>query len=161
MSRVRKRAGALEFSHSKNRGGGDSPRSLRRSVSVYLAPTYLPVAALISTCRILPSTGDVPRIIIGRERSVRTHTHNAQCVIIVTSMIKWSRTWSRPGGNEIKCRTIKSQGKPGFSMRYRIFFLLGDTRWRKSPRKDDIQYYVESGDRSRSLFFFLSLFLIV
>lgn len=57
-------------------------RSLRRSISVSLAATYLPVAALISTCRILPSTGDVLKS-SSTERSVRTHTHNAQCVTIV------------------------------------------------------------------------------
>jgi len=59
--------------------GEDPSRSLRRSVSVSLAATYLPVAALISTCRILPSTEDVLQIIIDQEKRTYTHSQCAMC----------------------------------------------------------------------------------
>lgn len=119
------------------------------------------VAALISTCRILPSTEDVPRIIIGREK--RTYTH-LQCVIIVTSRV--ISDLDRDQGQRI----VKSQTSKGkrFSevARLTMYYLFSATRWRENPRRDRtremreyyVRLYVESGDGdwSRSLFISLS-----
>lgn len=134
----------------------DPPRSLRRSISVSLAATYLPVAALISTCRILPSTEDVPRIIIGRKK--RTYTH-LQCVIIVTSRAMSDRALDCDQGQRI----VKSQTSKGKRFSevacLTIYYLF--SRRRENPRRTrEYHYFILKVAMAIDLVRFLSFSLL-
>lgn len=158
----------------------DPPRSLRRSVSVSLAATYLHTCGCTNKARVAffraPGTSLESS---SAERSVRTHTH--KCVIILSRRArdKWSRSRSRSRG-KTNLRVANFQGKKtvlgGVARLSNVFDLFfsrrrDDENPRENRTREMREYfitcdflYVESGDRQRRsisfTFFYLSFYSI-